>query len=226
MKDTRPLTIQAYEILKKKIMDLQLRPGEILMIQTLAKDLDISRTPVREAVVRLEREGFVEAAEGKKFKVSALTMKGVLEIHEIRYLMELYAARKAAQTATKRQVGELNTTINRMKKALEVQSHDAFFAADLTFHEKIIHIHGNETLAQLMTQINDKIQRIRYLTTYIDNRLEETIGEHQDVLDAIAEHDPDRAELKMAFHLKKVKDGLAALFENERAQFMGGLFVR
>jgi DNA-binding GntR family transcriptional regulator len=221
-----PLTLQAYDNLKKKIMDLQLRPGEILMIQTLAKELGISRTPVREAIVRLEREGFVEATDGKKFKVSALTMKGVLEIHELRKLMELHAVKHVASTATKKQVSDLNKTIIRMQHALKKQSHDDFFEADLAFHEKIVFFHGNETLGQLMNQLNDKIQRIRYLTTYIDKRLEKTIGEHQDVVSAIEENNPEKAEQKLAFHLKKVKDGLAALFEKQSPQFLGGYFFK
>lgn len=221
-----PLTLQAYNILKKKIMDLQLRPGEILMIQVMAKELGISRTPVREAIVRLEREGFVEAAEGKKFKVSALTMKGVLEIHELRKLMELHAVKHVADTATKKQVSELKKTIILMQNALKNQSHHDFFEADLTFHEKIVFFHGNETLGQLMNQLNDKIQRIRYLTTYIDKRLEETIGEHQDVVNAIEEHNPEKAEQKLGYHLTKVKDGLAALFENQGPQLLGGYFYK
>ena len=97
------------------------------MIQVMAKELGISRTPVREAIVRLEREGFVEAAEGKKFKVSALTMKGVLEIHELRKLMELHAVKHVADIATKKQVSELKKTISRMQHALKNQSHDDFF---------------------------------------------------------------------------------------------------
>ena len=101
-----------------------------------------------------------------------------------------------------------------------------FFEADLTFHEKIVCFHGNETLGQLMNQLNDKIQRIRYLTTYIDKRLEETIGEHQDVVNAIEENNPEKAERKLAYHLTKVKDGLAALFENQGSQLLGGYFYK
>lgn len=220
-----PLTLQAYHILKEKIMHLQMRPGEILMVQTLAKELGISRTPVREAVVRLEREGLVEAAEGKKFKVSTLTMKKVLEIHEIRKLMELHAVRQVAIKATNNQTAQLNSTIKRMKKALRSKSHDLYFESDLAFHDKIILFHGNETLGQLMNQVNEKMQRIRYLTTYIDNRLEKTVEEHQDVITAIQEHNPDKAEEKMAFHLEKVKDGLATFLEKQNSSFMAGMLL-
>lgn len=220
-----PLTLQAYNILKQRIMDLNLRPGEIIMIQTLAKELGISRTPVREAVVRLEREGFVEAAEGKKFRVSALTIKNVLEIHEIRKLMEVHAARSVAISADRRQIDDLNKIIARMKTALADKSHDRFFEYDLAFHEKIISYHGNETLMLLMNQVNDKIQRIRYLTIYIDQRLEETIEEHQAVVDAIKSHDPDLAAQTLEFHLRKVKDGLAYLFDKKHPQLLGGFLI-
>lgn len=220
-----PLTLQAYNALKKRIMELQLRPGELLMIQALSKELGISRTPVREAVVRLEREGFIETAEGKKFKVSPLTMKGVLEIHEIRIMMELYALQNVAMTATKKQISALKTTLKGMKNSLAAKSHVDFFKFDRAFHEKIIQFHGNETLRQLVTQVNDKIQRIRYLTAYIDKRLEVTVEEHRDVIMAIENHDPEMAQKKMAFHLEKVKDGLTVLFEKNSFRFMGGMFI-
>jgi DNA-binding GntR family transcriptional regulator len=220
-----PLTLQVYDILKNKIMHLQLRPGEILMVQSLAKELGTSRTPVREAVVRLEREGFVEAVEGKKFKVSVLTMKKVLEIHEIRKLMEQHAVRHIAENATKKQINELNTTIRQLKKALRNKAYDEYFKVDLAFHDKIIRFHGNDTLEQLMKQVNDKMQRIRYLTTLIDNRLEKTIEEHQAVIDAIQENNQQKAETKMALHLEKVKDGLATFFEKHEDLFVAGILI-
>ncbi|MDA8133189.1 MAG: GntR family transcriptional regulator [Desulfobacteraceae bacterium] len=220
-----PLTLQAYNILKEKIMLLQFRPGEILIVQALSKELGISRTPIREAVVRLEREGFVEATEGKKFKVSVLTMQKVLEIHEIRKLMEQHAVRNVAMTATKKQVSELNSTIKHMEKALSSKSYDNYFKYDLVFHDRIIQYHGNETLGQLMGQVNGKMQRIRYLTTLIGDRLEKTLIEHQDIINAIQEHNPEKAVDKMALHLEKVKDGLASFFEKHESTFMARMFI-
>lgn len=220
-----PLTIQAYNILKKRIMDLNLRPGEIIMVQTLAKELGISRTPVREAVVRLEKEGFVEAAEGKKFRVSTLSLKDVLEIHELRKLMEVHAAKNVAKSANNKQIKELESTIAKMGKALADKSHDRFFEYDLAFHKKIISYHGNDTLILFMNQINDKIQRIRYLAVYVDQRLEKTIEEHQAVIDAIKNRDPDRVAETLEFHLEKIEEVLAHLFDKKHPHFISRFLI-
>lgn len=211
------LTMQAYLTLKQRIIDLQLRPGEILLVQPLAKELGISRTPVREAMVRLEQEGFVEEAEGKKFRVSEITLKSVLEIHEIRELLELHAAKKAALNRTVAQLEPILQLAERMKQALKDGNQASFFEADMEFHARILHICDNQTLENLMFQLNEKIQRIRYLTTYVPLRLEETIGEHDAILDAILNRDGEAAQRAMKAHLDNVSKGVVHVFESGAA---------
>ncbi|MCG8617138.1 MAG: GntR family transcriptional regulator [Desulfobacterales bacterium] len=210
-----PVTLQVYNTLKKKIMDLQLRPGELLMVQTLSNELGASRTPVREAIVRLEREGLVESAPGKKFRVAPLTMKGLMEIYEIRKLVELHAVKHVARHATPAQVADLNATLVRMEAALKEADYDTFFENDLAFHEKLIIFHGNETLCQMMSQINDRIQRIRILTSRLRTAPEERIREHRDVIAAIEARNPDLAVEKMEVHLRQIKERLLPLLETQ-----------
>ncbi len=220
-----PLTLQAYHILKKKIMDLQLRPGEILLAKVLAAELGISRTPVREALVRLEREGFVEEAEGKKFRVSELTLAGVLEIHELRELLEEHAVRKMARSRSEEQIEELRNLVRQMEQALTTRDHDSFYAADLVFHATIVHYGGNRTLEGLMALLNEKIQRIRYLTLHIYGRLDETIGEHMQVLDAIVRKDPEGARKALHEHLVNVKSGVEKLFTEPGIGLLGAAYL-
>jgi len=217
------LTMQAYNNLKEKIMRLQLRPGELLLVQPLAKELGISRTPVREAMIRLEREGFVEEADGKKFKVTEITLKSILEIHEIRELIELHAVAKAAVNRSQDQMNLLMKSAANMEGSLKKSDHVAFFETDMDFHAQIIHISDNKTLESLMHQLNEKIQRIRHLTTYVHRRIENTVGEHAAILSAIENQDAEAAQKAMKNHLDNVKQGVIHLFQNGAMNYFGGV---
>lgn len=215
-----PLTLKAYHQLKRRIIDLRFRPGEILMVQSLAKELGISRTPVREALVRLQQEGFVEEAEGKKFKVSEITLKSILELHEIRELMEGHAVKRVAKNRTRAQVDELRELTKRMEQALGVRDPDLFFEADLEFHAKLIRFCGNRALQDLAVQLTEKIQRVRFLTLYVHRRLEETIDEHSKILDGIEAQDPRSAQKALNTHLQNVKKGVEKLFAERGLGFL------
>lgn len=220
---SKSLTTQAYHTLKDRIMRWQLRPGELLLVQPLAKELGISRTPVREAMVRLEQEGFVEEAEGKKFRVAEINLKSILEIHEIRELIELHTAAKAAASRDDRHLAELKRLIAEMEGAMQAMDHAAFFEADMAFHARIIHLGDNETLEALMFQLNEKIQRIRHMTTYVSRRVEDTIGEHNAILEAIRDGDSGAARRAMKRHLDEVRKGVVLLFENGTMNVFGGI---
>lgn len=208
-----PLTVKAYHLLKRRIMDLRFRPGEILLVQALAKDLGISRTPVREALVRLKQEGFVEEADGKKFKVSELTLESVLELHEIRQLLEGHAVKYVANNRTDAQLKCLSDLTHEMEEALLSKDPDRFFAADLDFHSKIIRFCDNRALEELSLQLTQRIQRVRFLTLYVHRRLEETIDEHAKLLKCIIRKDARGAQKALNTHLKNVKIGVERLFE-------------
>ncbi len=217
------LTKQAYQTLKERIMRLQLRPGELLMVQPLAKDMGLSRTPVREALIRLERDGFVEEAEGKKFRVSELSLTDIIEIHEIRELIELHTVRNAALNCGADQLTELSVFTALMEEAVAKNDHIAFFQQDMAFHARLVNYCGNQTLENLVFQLNEKIQRIRHLTTFVYHRLEDTIGEHEAIVNSIEKGDSERAAQAMKYHLDQVRNGVIKLFEDGTMNFFGGV---
>ena len=215
-----PLTLKTYQRLKQRIMTLQFRPGEILMVQSLSKELGISRTPVREALVRLRQEGFVEEAEGKKFRVLELSIKSVLELHELRELIEGHAVKQVALSRTEGQIAELRDLTRRMEQALESGEPDKFFEADLGFHSTIIRFCGNRALEELAMQLNEKIQRIRFLTLYVHRRLEVTIDEHGKILENIMKKDASGAKKALDTHLRNVKKGVERLYKGKNLNLL------
>lgn len=220
------LTSEAYHTIKKQIIDLHLRPGELILVQQLAKKLDISRTPVREALVRLKQEGLVQSAEGRKFKVAEFTLDTVMEIYEIRSALESLAVAGVTSTIKPGQIQKLSDILQTMKAALEKNDDDLFFDSDLYFHNYIIELYGNKTIEAMLKQLNDKLQRVRYLTKYIDGRVENTIDEHTRILEHIRKKDAEAAKNAYKDHLNKVKTGIEELFKDSSKRFLIKPFIK
>jgi DNA-binding GntR family transcriptional regulator len=224
MKDL-PLTTKAYNSLKKKLIDLHLRPGEILMVQSLAKDLGLSRTPVREALIHLKQEGFVQETDGRKFKVTEISLETINEIYEIREQLECLAIKRVALQRSMAQIKELEKTMLSMKKAVARLEYSSFIEYDLRFHEQIVKYSGNRTLEGLLKTLADKVQRIRYLTLNIEKRMENSVLEHSKILKFIKERNPKGARHALHEHLTNVRQGLNGLLRSPDSSFMGKVLL-
>jgi DNA-binding GntR family transcriptional regulator len=203
---------------------MQLRPGEVIMVQPLAQELGLSRTPVREALVRLHEDGLLENANGNKFKVSEIDLSKIIEIYDMREVLEGYAVRQLASNHLEEQIQDLASICNAMDKAYQESNIKAFFELDSDFHAKIIDFTKNTTLQELTSLIVDRTQRIRFLSWYVPKTLEETIDEHQKIVAQIQEKNPDGAAMALSYHLGKVKSGIRKLFENQNHSFSSWAF--
>jgi DNA-binding GntR family transcriptional regulator len=224
MKSGNSLSAKAYNIIKQRVIDMQLRPGEVIMVQPLAQELGLSRTPVREALVRLHEDGLLENANGNKFKVSEIDLSKIIEIYDMREVLEGYAVRQLASNHLEEQIQDLASICNAMDKAYQESNIKAFFELDSDFHAKIIDFTKNTTLQELTSLIVDRTQRIRFLSWYVPKRLEETIDEHQKIVAQIQEKNPDGAAMALSYHLGKVKSGIRKLFENQNHSFSSWAF--
>jgi DNA-binding GntR family transcriptional regulator len=210
-KKSIPLTVDAYNTIKQKIIDFHLRPGEIILAQSLANDLGISRTPVREALVRLTQEGLVEHADGRKFRITEITLESIKEIYEVRESLEVVAVYDLAQKIDEPGLARIGESLEEMRKALDNHNVDNFFNLDLDFHSIIVDLHGNKTMAKILDQLHDKIQRIRYLTVNIEGRVQNTIDEHEIIYNALKDHDGKAAVDAIRSHFGKVKNDFEKL---------------
>jgi DNA-binding GntR family transcriptional regulator len=224
MKNENSLSAKAYSTIKQRVMDMQLRPGEVIMVQPLANELGLSRTPVREALVRLHEEGLLENANGNKFKVSEIDLSKIIEIYDMREILEGYAVKQLAANHHEAQIQDLVSICNAMNEAYQQSDINAFFQLDSDFHAKIISFTKNTTLQELTSILVDRTQRIRFLSWYVPKRLEETIDEHQSIVAHIQENDPDGAATSLSYHLGKVKSGIRKLFEEQNHSFSSWAF--
>ena len=222
MDDTNnlPLTEQAYRALKKMIIDLELRPGEILISQQISKQLNISRTPVRDALVRLAQDSLVEPVEGKKFRVTEISLKAINDLYELRKIIESYAIKNAIDKISEDDIREFKRDLSSMEASLNAKNMDNFFRLDYRFHFRIVEICGNSHIIRVISNLHDHIQRIRYFTEDIQGRVEKTLVEHAKIIEALEDRNSLKAEEMLLEHLTHVESDFDGLLKPNGAPYL------
>lgn len=209
MKDEGPekvsLTETAYKYIFDGILNGRYRAGQSLSPDNIVKALNMSKTPVREALVQLEVEGLV-FRNGRYYNVIFLDQNEVLELYEIRGILESEATYLAATRGTKEFVNDLRETLSMIKKLNEMDDPEPMKLANLNgkFHSIIAAASGNRYIAEYTSAIRLKLKVIRTaLFSSSDRRLSE-IEEHESVLKAILDGKPEDARDRMKGHVAEV----------------------
>ena len=195
----RPMSQQVYEKLKEAIVKGELLPGTKLTETEVAKRFNVSATPVREAFRRLSSEGFISIEPWKGVRVKALAEQEIIETYQCREALEGYACRLAAKNMDLK-------GIKKMRSILSAGSNDnnvnIVVETDLAFHNVILDYAHNEKLNGILGLFRNMIMHHRHYTAYIDERLKQICKEHNDILNALEQHDEDLSEKTMRLHIK------------------------
>jgi DNA-binding GntR family transcriptional regulator len=204
--DRRKVTDWVYEELKSAIVDLRLAPGDPLREATLADQLGVSKTPIREALTRLEQEGLVETTSFKGAVVTGYSRQDLLEIYELRELLENAAARTAAESMADADRDRLDRICRESRKLKK--NHDAVGLAALisAFDDVLFEQVRNSRIRALIENLRAHLTRIGHLTAEIPGRIEASVDEHEKIVQAIAARDPELAERQMREHIRSVRD--------------------
>ena len=205
MQIERPTLVReaAYERLKAALARGELAPGARLFEPELAGLLGVSRTPVREALMRLAQEGLVELLPGRGARVRVLSPDEVAEVYEVRAALEAEAARLAAlraSPAAKAALAEAEAELNRIPP----EDVAAQTAADARFHAALVAASGNRELERLFHQLDAKLALARRYSSD-ENQSPKTLAEHRAILEAILAGDPDRAAAAARAHIERFK---------------------
>jgi DNA-binding GntR family transcriptional regulator len=209
--DRKKMTDWVWEELREAIIELRLRPGEPLREVALAEQLGVSKTPLREAFARLEQEGLVETTSFKGAVVTGYSERDLLEIYELRALLEGAAARAAAERSSAEARAALRDVVARSRERRETG--DLAGLADLhgEFDTMIYGQVTNERIAALVENLRAHLTRIGKLTEGIPGRVEASVEEHAAIVDAIVRGDGTEAERLTRAHIDSVlADQLAA----------------
>lgn len=203
---------RAADELRTQILLGQLRPGERLSEPDLAQRFQTSRSPIREALVQLELEGFVDRnATGRVF-VRPLDLEEAEQLFLVRGMLEALAARLATGNLTGRQLQQLGTNIDRMEAAAARQDYLAALGFGAEFHQMVMDACGNRPLQECLAGFRTRTARYRYVAASQAEFRPERNDEHRRVLDAFRANDPDAADAAMAEHIRRSsRETLAAL---------------
>jgi GntR family transcriptional regulator, rspAB operon transcriptional repressor len=199
-----------YSDLRTELVSLRRRPGEAISEAEIALSYGVSRTPVREAILKLSDEGLLEIFPQSGIFVSRIPVAALPEAIIIRKALEETTARLAAERATSSQILILHSILERQREADAARDGDAFHQADEMFHATIAEVAGHPGIWKLIQQVKVHVDRYRRLTLPQQGRIAQVIAEHEPILGAIEAHDPAAAGIAMEFHLERLLSDISA----------------
>ncbi|PWC32717.1 GntR family transcriptional regulator [Azospirillum sp. TSO35-2] len=198
-----------YRDLRDDIVSLKRKPGEPVIEKQVAETYGVSRTPVREAMLKLADEGLVEVFPQSGTFVARIPLGALPEAIAIRRALEEATVRYAAEQATGSQIALLRATLERQREREAAGDMDGFHDADEDFHALLAEISGYPGFWAMTQQVKRQIDRYRHLTLPVAGRMSKALAEHTAIVAAIADHDPDRAVAALRQHLTDLQLGIA-----------------
>ncbi|MCL7379432.1 GntR family transcriptional regulator [Streptomyces sp. 35G-GA-8] len=200
-----PAADRVYSHIKEAVLDRRFEGGTLLTEGELAEAVGVSRTPVREALLKLEVEGLIKLYPKKGALVLAVSAQEIADVVETRLLVEEFAVRKAVP-ASARLIARLEEVLEEQRRLAEDGDLAAVAVADRCFHAEIVRHAGNEILSKLYDQLRDRQLRmgVAVLEAHPD-RIAKNITEHTEMLDAIRRGDADAAAQCVRRHVSRVK---------------------
>lgn len=199
------LAQRAYQELKSSILSGQLRPGAHLAEVELAEALDISRTPVREALALLKRDGLVETIPGGGTMVRTLSSEEVRELFLIREALERLAIDELVKRSAGETIGRLQTLLDRQSKAAQRDDVEQFLAADEEFHLTIAQGAGLVQAAQLLSSLREKMRQAGLRAVLQRGRMDQVITEHRAIVKGLDRSDLRQATKALLQHLSETR---------------------
>ncbi|MBQ4404375.1 MAG: GntR family transcriptional regulator [Selenomonadaceae bacterium] len=215
----QPLRETVCEVLRDAIRRGVLEPGERLMEVQLAEELGISRTPVREAIRKLEQEGYVIMLPRRGTYVSSVSVHDVKEIFEIRTALESLATVLATVRIEPEELEKLRALLAEIEGHIERKDIEKIVATDIEFHGLLYQVSRNDRLVTIISNLKEQLARFRTLSMSYPGRLQETLEEHRAMVEAIAAGDADAAREAAERHMEQAeKTLLKAMRKNKNKE--------
>ena len=208
LNDYKPLRDVIFDTLREAIIVGELKPGERLMEVQLAKKMGVSRTPVREAIRKLELEGRVEMLPRKGAHIADLSVKDIMDLLEERASLDGLATSLSASRISEDEIKELKHIHSQFINYVEKENLQGSIKKDVEFHDIIYRSSRNDKLIQISNNLREQIQRFRviYIKDYSSSR--ELIREHNEIIDAISSRSSDMAMKSAQSHIKKQEEAI------------------
>ena len=212
----KPLREVVYETLREAIRNGSLTPGERLMEIQLAEELGVSRTPVREAIRKLELERFVVMLPRRGTYVANLSLKDINEVFEIRAALDGLAAGLAAERITEEELEQMERLLVEIADDIEQHNNQKIVESDEAFHDILYRASRNERLVGIICNLREQFTRFRSVSINYPGRLQNTLEEHRQLVEAIAQRNPEAAQQKAREHIENAEQTLLLEMEQLR----------
>jgi DNA-binding GntR family transcriptional regulator len=209
----RSLERDVYEILCSQIVGGRLVSGEPLVEGRLSAELGISKTPVREALIRLQRDGLVEIVPYRGARVASLSPHDVRDLCELRRWIEVPITRAVAERGPASLLERLSRNVEAAARALVDGKHDAYLSAVQGFSEMLVEHAQNAHAVEVLDRLRNKLALIANTSRTTPGRAGRSVEEHRAIFDAIASGDPDAAERATVAHILRIENDCLASYD-------------
>lgn len=207
---TKSLSLEemVYSRLEEEILSGELKRGASLGEVALSSRLGVSRTPVRGAIHRLAEDGLVEITPNKGAVVIGINTDDLVDIYHIRMRLEGLASASCAKRITEEEIRELENSVELSNFYIKKKDTEHIKELDTEFHSIIYRASGNRMLAKILTELHKKIKAYRKLSLSVEGRLEESVREHMQILDAIKKGESELADSLTSRHIQNALDNI------------------
>ncbi len=211
----KPLREIVFETLRDAIINQVLEPGERLMEIQMADEMGVSRTPVREAIRKLELEGLVIMVPRKGAYVAGISVKDIHEVFEVRTSLEGLAASLAAQRITPEELDEMERNLFLEAGELAENNLRSIVEIDTSFHDLLYKAAKNQKLFQMVNNLQEQLQRFRSASLARPGRSKTALEEHRKILEALALGDSKLAQKLAMEHIESAETAMMASIESQ-----------
>jgi DNA-binding GntR family transcriptional regulator len=212
----KPLREMVSDTLREAIVAGTLKPGERLMEIQLAEELGVSRTPVREAIRKLELEGFVIMIPRRGTYVADLSIKDVNDVFEIRTALDVLAAGLAVERITEEELEQLERLLVQIGAYIELEDIEKIVEADGQFHDILYRASRNDRLVGIINNLREQFTRFRSISMAYPGRIKNTIEEHRQLVEAIAQRNVALAQQLAREHMENAEQTLLLDMQERR----------
>lgn len=208
-----------YAIMRRAIIEMALQPGSIVNEKAICAELGVSRTPLREALLKLQDESLVRIAPATGTFVARIDLETVFEGHLIRRVLELEMVRLAAQRMTARAERDLDFNLYRQRQVASDNDFGQFYELDEEFHEIVTEIGASERVWRVIHSAKAQLDRVRRLAFPLPSHLDTILTEHEAIVTALKLRDPDKAAEAMDVHVSRVFKTVQSLIADKTHLF-------
>lgn len=216
MNEFLPLRDVVFNTLRQAILTGELKPGERLMEIHLANKLGVSRTPIREAIRKLELEGLVTMIPRRGAEVAQITEKSMNDVLEVRRALDALCAELACERITEEELGRLKQACDAFEAAVRTRDVKKVAKADVELHDIIVQATGNQRLIQLINNLSEQMYRYRFEYIKDISQHQRLIDEHRMIYEGIVKKDKEAASQAAHVHIDNQKKAIIAQICSEK----------